>query len=81
MKYYVGVSRTDTQNFGLIFKSDTTPTTERHPGLMALCFGPYRTKKEAHQVAEFQGYILNGQNVHRPPVWNGEHNDLLPWSD
>lgn len=57
-KYYVGVKKSNRKCCD-IFASATVPTEKTHGARYNFCFGGYRTKREAVQVAMYQNYIID----------------------
>jgi hypothetical protein len=54
--YYVGVK---SQGHAEIYLSSKEFTSEFHPDNVRFCFGGYRTRKQAEQVAMYQNYIID----------------------
>ena len=54
--YYVGYKGNGRAE---IFLSSIIPTNEIHPDNVKFCFGGYRTRKKAEQVAMYQNYGLD----------------------
>jgi hypothetical protein len=74
MKYYVGYKG---HGRAWIFRSNIDPDTDKHPENVRFCFGGYRTRKQAEQVAMYQNYIIENQWNGPIPIWDNNHDILV----
>ena len=76
MKYYAGYLKS---HEGIIFRSETEPTEQRHPLNVQFAWGPYSNMKRAIQAAMFQNYAIVNPDRKHSLLWNGQHQaDLFP---